>query len=371
MSRMLLMLVRFGALVVLAGAARADVAVTLRASAAVTLASGEGPRAVTLADVAVLDPPTTEEAARLAEIVVLPGGGIAASAGVATVSVADVRSALDAAHVLWARTTLRGSSCVVTIARVGGETERPSVKMPVRVGLSQVVPQMADVGDATGPGGGGGGGGARTVRQAVSARLAELYAVDAADLRLAFDGADEEFLSQGVVRAGVVRRVDAQPNGTGSSARTPVSIVIYEADRIVAARTVGTQALINRTVVVARGAIGRGQAVTAESVEVGRQWIAPSTRAPVTAEEAIGQIASRPIAAGAVVTSADVTTPIACKRGDIVWVHALSGGLTVKAKCRAQGQARDGEMVQLKLEGSGKPITARMSGMGRAVMVVE
>jgi flagella basal body P-ring formation protein FlgA len=52
-------------------------------------------------------------------------------------------------------------------------------------------------------------------------------------------------------------------------------------------------------------------------------------------------------------------------------VHVLSGSVTVRAKARAMSNARDGELVQLKLEGSDRPLTARMSGRGRAVMVVD
>ena len=151
--------------------------------------------------------------------------------------------------------------------------------------------------------------------------------------------------------------------------RTPVSIVIYEGDRIAATRMIAVQALINRTVVATRGPIARGQVISSEDVEVGRQWMGPNAKPPVLPDAAVGQVAARQIQAGAVLTTGDVTAPVVCKRGDIVWVHALSGPLTVKAKCRAQGQARDGELVQLKMDGSDKTFSARMSGPGRAVVV--
>ena len=86
---------------------------------------------------------------------------------------------------------------------------------------------------------------------------------------------------------------------------------------------------------------------------------------------AIGQIAARMINAGATLVAADVTTPVVCKRGEIVWVHVLSGLVTMRAKCRAQGQAKDGELVQLKMDGSDQVFTARMSGPGRAVLIAD
>ncbi len=348
----------------MAGGALADVSVTLRATATIAGGAVNGKassRAVTLADVAVIDPPTTEEATKIAEIVVIPAAiGTPASA----ITIAQVRAAMDAAKVHWGKTTLRGSSCAMTFSGMETPASRPTTyTTPGRAGLGQMTPQLVDVGE--------GGDGPATVRQAVSGRLLDLYNVDAADLRLAFDAADEDFLSQHIWKSGVERRVDVQPNGTGGSVRTPVSIAIYEGDRIAATRMIAVQALLNRQVVTARSPIARGQMIGPDLVEVGRQWMGPNAKPPVGPEAAVGQIAAKAIAAGAVLAAADVTAPIVCKRGDIVWVHALSGSLTVKAKCRAQGQARDGELVQLKMDGSDRTFSARMSGVGRAVMVTD
>ena len=338
-----------GAALTLAGGAFADVRVTLRASASV-----DSKRAVSVADVAEIDPPTTDEATRIAEVVVLPAG----EGHAGTVTIAQVRTAMDSAKVNWGRTSLRGSSCALTIGSDDAGTAKASLpaKNTPKVGLGQTTPQVVDV---------GGDNGAATVRQAVSGRLLDLYNVDAASLRLAFDAADEEFLSRRIGES----RVDVQPNGTGGSVRTPVSIVIYEGDRIAATRTIAVQALINRPVVTARGPIARGQSIGPDDVEIGRQWMGPNAKPAVGPDAAIGQISAKAIQAGATLTAGDVTAPVVCKRGDIVWVHALAGPLTVKAKCRAQGQARDGELVQLKMDGGDRVFSARMSGPGRAVML--
>ncbi len=67
-------------------------------------------------------------------------------------------------------------------------------------------------------------------------------------------------------------------------------------------------------------------------------------------------------------TSADVQSPTIVSRGETVWVDVATGSLLVKAKAKSLGTARDGQLVQLQIEGSKKPITARMAGRGRAVM---
>lgn len=347
-----------------AGRAIADVSVTLRSGTTIQIGADEGKgnaRAITIADIALIDPPTTEEATKISEIVVIPAG-IASTA--ITVSVAQVRAAMDAAKVHWGKTSLRGSACALSFAGASLPAAKQSgttTTAAPRLGLAQTTPQVVDLGEN----------GAETIRQAVCGRLLDLYSVDPADLRLAFDANDEEFLAQPVLKQGVERRVDVQPGGSGGSVRTPVSIAVYERDQIAATRTIAVQALINRTVVTARAPIARGQIIASDAVEVARQWMGPNAKLPIGPESAVGQIASRGILAGAVLTATDVTAPVVCKRGDTVWVHALSGPLTVKAKCRAQGTARDGEMVQLKMDGSDRVFSARMSGVGRAVMLTD
>ncbi len=347
-----------------AGRAIADVSVTLRSNATIQIGAEDaknGRRAVTISDIALIDPPTTEEAAKLADIVVVSAGTASTAS---TVSVAEVRAAMDAAKVPWGRTSLRGSSCALTFSGAVGLVGKNVTGTPgpaARLGLTQTMPQMVDVGEN----------GAETIRQAVCVRLLDLYSVEPTDLRLAFDAADEEFLAQPVVQVSADRRVDVQPGASGGSVRTPLSIAVYEGDRIVATRVIAVQALINRTVVTARAPITRGQMITSDAVEVGQQWMGPNAKVPILTDAAVGQVASRGILAGAVLTATDVTAPVVCKRGDTVWVHALSGPLTVKAKCRAQGTARDGEMVQLKMDGSNRVFSARMSGVGRAVMLTD
>ncbi|HVU64837.1 MAG TPA: flagellar basal body P-ring formation chaperone FlgA [Phycisphaerales bacterium] len=329
-----------------AAVASAQTHVVLKPAA--TISSKEPGHAITLADIAEIDPPTTPDGEKLAEIVVVANP----VAGGMTIGVAQVRSAMDAAQVLWARITLRGSACQVSFGDGGGQNS-DSAKTTPRPSLGLTTPQPVDLG------------GVPTIRTAIASRLLSLYEAGAQDLRLAFDAADEDFLNQPIGD----RRVDVQPAATGASARTPVNVFIYEGDRLTAAKLISTQALVNRPVVNARGPISRGEAISPNAVESTRQWVSPNAKPSVTAEEAAGQIASRNIVAGATITASDITQPVVCKRGDIVWVHVLSGGMSVKAKSRAMEQGRDGERIHFKLDGSNRVFIARLCGPGRAVMI--
>jgi flagella basal body P-ring formation protein FlgA len=318
-------------------------------------AGSSGSRDILLSDIADIDPPTSPEGGRIGQVVVAK---FDASAGFVTISVSHAREAMDKAGVSWAKTTLRGSSCRVTSGAAGPVAASPE-PLTTKAAPSSAVPQPMDVADAG------------TVRGAIAERLAGLYGVAMEDLRLAFDTPDEAFLSQATTNGQGTRRVDVQPTSGGASARTPVNVFIYDGDRLTQTRLVSTRALVNRAVVTARAPIMRSQPISPDMVEASRQWLAPNAKPSATPDQVVGQVASRPIATGAVVTSADITAPVVCKRGDIIWVHVLSGGMSVKAKARAMAQARDGERVQLKLDGSDRTFTARMSGPGRAVMVTD
>lgn len=67
-------------------------------------------------------------------------------------------------------------------------------------------------------------------------------------------------------------------------------------------------------------------------------------------------------------SAANLRAPMIIKRGDDVTLCCLAGAVELKSKAKALSSARDGEVVQLQVEGSKKTISARVSGPGYAVM---
>ncbi len=342
----------------LCGSAAGQTTITLRPMA--TIGSPESGRSepLTLADIADLAGPDAERLGRV-EL----GSAMHGKASESTIRLEEVREALDALspRVNWGRVTLSGSVCVVRRA-LPSDAQAAS-----RSGRSAIeprgipTPQPIDAILSTG-----------TVRAAVVTRLLDLYDVAPQDLRLAFDPADDALLDLPLrtPEGNPVRRVDVQPGGGATAGRVPVGVLVYDGDRVAHSASIVIQAQAHRDVVIARQPIARSQAITPDMVQISRQWLSPSAKSPLGMDEVVGGIAQTRLTAGAVLVAGDVAAPIACKRGDIVYVHVLSGGITVKAKARALNQARDGELVQLRLDGSKDAFTARMSGRGRAVMVV-
>ena len=91
--------------------------------------------------------------------------------------------------------------------------------------------------------------------------------------------------------------------------------------------------------------------------------------APVESiEEATGSVVRRRLAAGTMLRVNELESPVLIERGDLITIHCISGGIVVKTKARARTAGRDGEMIELMMDGSRKSFRARVVGPGRAVM---
>jgi flagella basal body P-ring formation protein FlgA len=337
-------------LVLLASAsAAAQSSITLRRSA-VLAPAGEGAPGgvpVTLGQIADLSGPDAE---RLAGVVVLPA---AVPPGPVPIELAQVRAALAKERVNWARVTLSGSTVSVRFA----EQDRPaSGAEPAAEPKRTFSPaELAPAG---------------SVHQAIADRLAGLYDVPTADLRLRFPSladADARLLAE---PAGT-RRVDVHPGSSSASGRVPLRVELYRGDRLERSANLSAEVRLRRAGFAPASSVARGQSVDTGQLQPVESWLSPGEPAPLGLAELADQTTRRRLEPGRPITSEDLASPVMVNRGDIVLVHCLSGGVVVKAKARALNAARDGEPVKLQLEGGGKAFTARVNGRGRAVMSLD
>lgn len=201
-----------------------------------------------------------------------------------------------------------------------------------------------------------------TVRDRVAAVLAHALGVTPADLRLSFDASDAELLAWPA--AGYTLAV--QPTGSGD--RVPVSVRAYRADLLVKSGSIRVGVLVRRTVPVTRDAIARGKTVLADDLILAEHWL-PPTATPASPTTAIGAQARRTLRAGAVIEAADVEPPIVVRRGEVIGVDCLSGGIVLRTQARAMESARAGESVRFQSLGSKREFRARVSGPGHAAVV--
>lgn len=312
-----------------------------------TAAAVEPGQPIRLGDVATLE---GDNALALAAITLVED--IAkASAGRAwvQVTIADVRHALDDYGARMSALTLSGSGCTVRIA--GAPQQQPDESKP------RAPSPRAESVELDGP---------PTVRRHAARTLAALMNVEPADLRMLFDSADAEFLDQ--PRPGAARIV-VQPQSTANSGRAVLACRILDGDRIIDSRTIRVDSEARRQVVVVQEMVKRKDEVPSASLVAQEMWLPASSGRPIASiQDAAGSIARTRLEPGTVLRAEHLETPIVVKRNELVSVHAVRAGFEVQTRARARADARRGDLIAFRLEGSKKEFTARVEGPGVAVI---
>lgn len=329
-TRLILILLA-GAWSVLAnGLARGQDSIMLRATA-----DRAAPGPLTLADVADL---SGESAAKLGALVVMANAG----AGASTLSIDTIRGLLEARdEVNWGKLELRGGTCHIWI----GEPEPPKPKAPAAKAVKEPVPAP------DGP----------IVRRQIEARLVAALGVPTSDLKLTFDERDAALLNTSVVgRASDISLI-------GRSPEQPVSVTLYEGEKIAASGTVRVGVRVRRVAAVLADDLKRGEEVTAAKVTGEERWL-PHTMDTVLPEDAVGRVARGALSRGKVLEATDVQAPLVVKKGELVRVHCVNGSFVLKTTARALADARLGELVTLQPVGGVRTFQARMDAPGIAVL---
>lgn len=318
-------------------AARGQDTITLRGSAEV--AEGK----VLLKDVADLSGKAAEA---LGEVVVLekwPAGGVG-EASWTTLEIAAVRTTLNATpNVNWGRLALNGSSCTVRLAIKITEAQAPTPQAASGTPTTDTIVV-----------------GAR-VRDQVSTRLAAVFSVDEKMLRLEFEDSAKGLLD--LPTSG--RVVEITPNGVAD--RVPITIRVFEKDRIVASGTTRVSVAIRRDVLVAKAAMKRGDLLALKDAQIEARWVGPTMPAADVADFGSVVKASK-VALGQMILDSDLELAVVVKKGEMVSVSCIAGSVILTTMARASGDGRVGDVI--KFEGTDKKkqvFLARVAGTGKAV----
>ncbi|MFA6046292.1 MAG: flagellar basal body P-ring formation chaperone FlgA [Phycisphaerales bacterium] len=203
--------------------------------------------------------------------------------------------------------------------------------------------------------------GVESVRDRITRHLADLFNISVDDLRLSFEDNDAPLLA----RAIGVSTVSVQPQGSGD--RIPLAIRMYEGDRLTVSGSIRVGVEVRRPVLVASKPIARGDIIDADTTTNDRQWL-PASATPANPDDAVGQLARAPVRAGEVIGLRDIEPPIVIKKGDLVAVDCICGGVVVRASLRAMESGREGDVIQFKPATSKTIIRAKVSGPGVAVI---
>lgn len=299
-------------------------------------------QAITLGAIATLD---GEDATSLASTVVRPASAASNSAGWVEVDVNAVKQALRDAGAPTGRLAFSGRACTVRVRREAPpEPEAPAIAAPVIA-----APQ---------PG---------TIHESILRTLGSLYGVSSADLRATFSPDDAALLKMSA--QGASRRVIVSPSSTPGASRAVMQVRVVDDGAIVQSRTIAADIELRRRVMVVGAAgVKRGQTLAPEALTNEERWVAPASSEPLESLEGFeGASARTRLEPGTVVRAEHLDTPIIVKRNELLTVYTVSAGFEVRTRARARTDARRGDVIEMRVEGSKRSFMARIDGPGLAV----
>jgi flagella basal body P-ring formation protein FlgA len=131
--------------------------------------------------------------------------------------------------------------------------------------------------------------------------------------------------------------------------------------------TIEAQVALPPAQVVAVRPLNRGDLVRASDVTLQRGKTAARQPANADAnyssiEAVVGLEVIRPVAAGGVLTPTTIRKPLLVQRGEVVTVHAYSGGIHVKTTARSRQAGSEGDLVEVESLTDRARYFARVSG---------
>ncbi|MBZ0172365.1 MAG: hypothetical protein K8E66_08305, partial [Phycisphaerales bacterium] len=265
--------------------------VTVEPSAPITLgqiADLEGQAAGALAHVVLIEDPGT-----------LPIAGAHAR----RLGVSVIRERLEAEPgVNWAFLSLRGQSVWLVPPALPVEFEN-SAEQVARLDTTEPPEQNIMPG---------------TIRAVAHGVLLKILRVEADDLRVRWPDRHDEFLDEPVNG----RLIHVQP--IGKSARVPLSITVYDGDRIEREETVRAELRVRRSVYVISRAAARGTRLTAQDTTARVLWLDPGV-APVA--DALDQVTTRRLEPGSVIEVGDIEPPLVIERGETISLRCIAGAV--------------------------------------------
>jgi flagella basal body P-ring formation protein FlgA len=259
-----------------------------------------------------------------------------------TITIDQVRGELERQQgIHWGRLSLRGSACNVGIAHPQTDIKPSAAPVP------SIKPAVE------GP----------RLQELAEARIAQLVGMDPQDVRIEFAPQDADLLAMGTGG----RLVEIQP--MGKSDRMALSVRMFELDRVVASGSIRAKVTVRRDVLVLREPIARGVGLTNDNTTIESRWIGP-TEIPADPVETIGKVAKGKLKAGQMLIPQDVEPIIAAKKGDQVNVDCISGSIILRRTMRALETGREGDTIALAGSNGKMTAQARLSGPGRAVLIL-
>ncbi len=119
--------------------------------------------------------------------------------------------------------------------------------------------------------------------------------------------------------------------------------------------------------VALRRDVPRGKILEEDDLVLTAIWVDSDVNEYLTAfDQAVNHEVNRSRAAGEFLLRSELLNPVVVKRGDIVWVTATSGGLSVQTSVKALQSGRIGDNIRVQNPTSRKEFSVRITGNRRA-----
>ena len=271
----------------------------------------------------------------------------------------DVRRALNQKEVNWGLLTLRGfQRCQVRRAKPESErqsqtteasTESRSNERPAAASnIRQRVTADAEP----------------RLRGRVESVIQKLAGVERSALRIRFDDHDKKRLALSTWDG----RFEIHPSTRDAIGRLPLRVRRYEAGRPVESFTVTADVTRRAEALVVKKHLTRGDRFTEAAVAKRTIWLDDDVTPLADPGAVIGQQAAGTLDTGTVIYPDDVRAPTLIKRGELVTVRCITGGLVVRTVGRATEKGAMDDTVAIRNEGSNETFRATVTGRREAVV---
>lgn len=163
-------------------------------------------------------------------------------------------------------------------------------------------------------------------------------------------------------------RVDVRiPQRMNNIGKVTLLATLFSGGREVRNIWVSARIKVFREAVVALNSIRMNEKIEKDDVKLMRMETRDVADTLGSAEEAVGMLARRPIAAGTVIKRDYIKPQVIVKRGERIVVSVENERFKVKSVGTAVGDGSRGETVSVKMS-SGKEITGRVTGPGEIIV---
>jgi flagella basal body P-ring formation protein FlgA len=319
---------------------------------------------ITIGDIAEL---SGEETKKLRGVAVAE---LKASQKTTTVTLSAVRAALSEKEVNWANLSLSGfMKCAVSRASQA-DASPPSAAQPTQAkgqatenasepsAGDKAAAATANVNQAVKAGQ------AATLRQRVKRLLYRMSKADRASLKVTFSDSDRANLNKSVL----AKRVELEPRASKALGRVPIAVRAYKGGRIEDRFTVSATVKREVKALVTTQRIDRDGAFTANNTTMKTVWLERTTQPITDAALVEDQRADATLDKGQIVYPDDVKAPTLVKRGQLITVRCITGGLVVRTVARAQEEGARNDRIKVRNESSRETFTCKVTGAREAVV---